>query len=195
MPKNKVKYGLKSAYYAVATFDDNGGVTYGTPVALPGSVSLSLDPQGDSNVFRADNIDYFTSMSNNGYEGDYEIAMIPDDFRKDILGEVVDQNGLLVETVQPASTHFAFLFEVDGDQNAARHVLYNCTASRPSVGGETTGDTVEPQTDTITISAHPMTSAALNREIVKARVEPENATPYGAWFTEVQLPSAQQTGG
>ena len=191
---NKVKFGLSSAYYAVATFDDQGAVTYGTPVALPGAVSLSLDPQGDTNVFRADNIDYFTSVSNNGYEGDFELAKLPDSFYADIFGEVTDQNGLRVEVVQPATVHFAFLFQVEGDANAARHVLYNCTASRPAVAGETTGDTVEPQTDTITISAHPMTSAALGKEVTKARVEPDNATAYAAWFTSVQLPSAEQGG-
>ena len=43
---NKVKFGIKNCYYSVITEDDNGQVTYGTPVAFKGAVSLSLDASG-----------------------------------------------------------------------------------------------------------------------------------------------------
>ena len=66
---NKVKYGLSNCYYAV--YDETAG-TYGTPVAMPGAVNLSLDQEGETNKFRADNIDYYVSISNNGYSGDLD---------------------------------------------------------------------------------------------------------------------------
>ena len=37
-------------YYAVATLAANNSATYDTPVALPGAVSLTLDPEGDNNI-------------------------------------------------------------------------------------------------------------------------------------------------
>ena len=76
---NKVKFGLKNCHYAKATLDpDTNAVTFATPVAIPGAVNLSLDPEGDTEPFYADDMVYYTTVANNGYSGDLEIALIPD---------------------------------------------------------------------------------------------------------------------
>ena len=77
---NKINYGIKNVYYAVATIGSNNTATYSTPVALPGAVSLTLDQEGDNNIFYADNIAYFSTYANDGYTGSLELALIPDDF-------------------------------------------------------------------------------------------------------------------
>ena len=92
---NKIKYGIKNVYYAVATLAANNSATYDTPVALPGAVSLTLDPEGDNSVFYADNIAYYATYANNGYSGSLELALIPDAFRKDVLGEIEDSKDVL----------------------------------------------------------------------------------------------------
>ncbi len=91
--KNKVKYNLKNVHAAILTKGDEVTFTYGTPQAIPGAVSISLDAKGDSTPFYADGIVYFRSTANNGYSGDLEMALIPEWFRTDILQEVKDTNG------------------------------------------------------------------------------------------------------
>ena len=181
---NKIKYGISKCYYAKIT-ETNGAITYGTPVALPGAVSISLDQQGETNTFYADNIAYYTSSANNGYQGDLELALLPDSFRTDILGEELDTtSGAYMEYGNAQTNEFALLFQFEGDENATRHCLYRCIASRPSVSGSTKEESIEPQTETVTITA----MARESDELVKARC-PYGATAYANWFTSVVEPA------
>lgn len=182
---NKIKYGIKNVYYAVATIAADNSATYGTPVALPGAVSLSLDPQGDTTPFYADNIVYYTSVANNGYEGELELAKLPDSFLKDVLGYAEDVNDVLYEDANAAVVHFALMFQFEGDAHARRHVLYNCVAARPTVSGSTKEESIEPQTETVTITATTVYNAAVDADVVKASVTPTEATQYNGWNSAV----------
>ena len=62
-------------------------MAFGTPVAMPGAVSLSLEPNGEPSNFYADGYAYYTISNNMGYEGDLELAMVPESFRTDVLKE------------------------------------------------------------------------------------------------------------
>lgn len=188
---NKIKYGLKNVYYAVATIASDGSATYATPVAIPGAVSLSLEPQGENTPFYADNIAYWIGVANNGYEGDLEIASVPDSFKTDVLGYKTSGNGLYVEDANAGAIHFALLFQFEGDVKATRHVMYNCTATRAAAAGNTKGENVEPQTETMTIKATTVYVSALNTDVVKSETnESTTDTIYNGWFTAVTLPTA-----
>lgn len=189
---NKVKYGLKNVYYAVATLDAvTNTATYTAPVAWPGAVSLSLDAEGNTTKFRADNIDYWVGQSNGGYSGDFESALIPDSFRTDILGDISpeDHDGIMIEDAGAKTKYFALLFQFEGDESNTRHVMYKCSATRPSVSGQTTEEDIEPQTETLTITATAIHNAAIDKDIVKARcAEADDA--YSTWFSAVFQPAS-----
>ena len=188
---NKIKYGIKNVYYAVATLAANNSATYDTPVALPGAVSLTLDPEGDNSVFYADNIAYYATYANNGYSGSLELALIPDAFRKDVLGEIEDSKDVLVEEQGAQSVHFALIFQFDGDEKATRYVMYNCVASRPDTASQTKEASISPITESITITAAPVFNVTLNADIVKAETNSETqTTAYNSFFTTVYAPTA-----
>ena len=184
--KNKVKYNLKNVHAAILTKGDDGTFTYATPVAIPGAVSLSLDAEGDSSPFYADGIVYFRSTSNNGYSGDLEMALIPEWFRTDILQEVKDSNGVLIERSDiTESIYFALLFEFDGDVRKIKHLLYNCSASRPSIESSTNEEDKEVKTETLTVKARPLANG-----YVKAKTgDATDAETYNNWYSEVYMPA------
>jgi len=177
---NKVKYGLKNVHYAPITVTGET-VTYGTPVKLPGAVNLVANPAGDKTPFYADDTAYFVANANNGYEGTLEVALVPDSFKKDILGYKEDANGVLFEDANATTKDFALLFEFNGDKNAVRHAFYNVNAARSNVESGTKGQTIEVKTETFAITASP----SLNKGLVKSKAEPTNATAYDAWYTTV----------
>ena len=182
---NKVKFGLKNVYYAKATDDGTGTLTYAAPVRIPGAVNMALDPSGDMEPFYADDIIYYASAANNGYTGTLEIALIPESFRTDILGEVADQNGVLVENAEAEPAEFALLFQFTGDKNGIRHCLYRCTAARPSVNGATREGSKTPQTDTLNLTVMPRISDF----VVKSKCDATTAeTQYNNWFNTVYEP-------
>ena len=182
---NKVKYGLKNAHYALLTINEDGSVSFGTPVPIPGSVSLTMDAQGETSTFYADNMAYYVTATNGGYSGSFEVALIPDSFRTSVLGETLDAEAqVLVENVNNQTSPFALMFEFQGDQKAIRHILYNCTCTRPSVSGSTTTNTSEPTTETMTLTASPLPNG-----VTKARTT--MTTPdiqYAAWYDAVWQP-------
>lgn len=185
---NKVKYGLKNAHYALLTIGEDGTVTYGEPIPIPGSVNLTMDAQGDTSTFYADNMAYFVTAANDGYSGTFEVALIPDQFRQDVLHETMDEAAqVLVENINNQTSPFALLFEFDGDKKATRHVLYNCTCTRPSVSGGTTTNTKEPSTETMNLTASPLPNGN-----TKARTTVDTpAAQYAGWYDAVWQPLGQ----
>ncbi len=186
--KNKVKFNLKNAYYAKILEMTQTNMTFDTPVPLPGAVSLSLDANGENENFYADGGVYYVISNNQGYEGDFELAMIPESFRIDILGEALDKNKVLFENANVETSPFAFLFEFDGDVKHIKHVMYNCTASRPGIESATNEESKEVKTETLTLSAAPTPTG-----LVKARTADETDTiVYNDWYKSVYIPDVTE---
>ena len=184
--KNKVKFNLCNVHYAIVRLNIDGTATFDTPVPMPGAVSLSLDPNGEPKNFYADGYAYYTISNNMGYDGELELALIPESFRKDILKETLDSNGVLIENSNVETANFALLFEFDGDAKKIRHVMYYCSASRPTIESQTNEDEIEVKTEKLSIKAAP-----LGNGLVKAKTGDDTTDAvYLNWYSEVYLPNA-----
>ena len=182
--KNKVKYNICNVHYAVIARKEDGSVTFGIPVGIPGAVSISLDPKGEPESFYADGVEYYVINNNQGYDGDLEVALIPESFRQDVLLETADSNNVLVENSNSQTGSFALLFEFDGDVRKIRHVMYNCSAARPSISSKTNEEGKEVQTETLTIKSRPLVDG-----LVKAKTgDSTTDVVYRKWYEKVYLP-------
>ena len=189
--KNKVKFNICNVHYAKLTVSPEGEISYETPVPMPGAVSLSLDPNGEPSVFYADGYAYYTVNNNQGYEGDIEMALVPESFREDILKETKDANKVLIEDANVETEKFALLFEFDGDIKKIRHVLYSCVATRPKIESSTKEEEIEVKTETLSIKASPLSGG-----YVKARTSDETTTEaYENWYKSVYLPKDTESLG
>ena len=113
---NKVRFGLKNVYYAL--IDSETG-EYKTPVRLPGAVSLTIDAEGDTSTFYADDIAYYVTSSNAGYSGSIELAALSDQALIDLLGQEKDDkehgNRHADKRGAGAGKHQIDVFKNDGD--------------------------------------------------------------------------------
>lgn len=180
---NKVKFGISNLHIAKITGEEGGKLTYDTPFKVPGAVSLTADPEGETTPFYADNIVYYIATSNQGYTGDLEIALAIEKILTDILGQKKDKNGALIEKSDDINSPFALMGEIEGDAQKRRFVYFNCTLARPSSEMNTKEESVEPQTDTLAITMSPRSTD----NAIKAVIEPSetNSAIYEKFFEKV----------
>lgn len=176
--KNKILYGLSQVnVWPISSVDSEGKPTYGTKISIPGAVDIKISAVGDLSEFYADNVTYYQCPNNNGYDGELAIAKTPEDFRTEIMCEIEDTNGVLVESADVKPVEFAIAFQFEGDVSGVRHVIYRCSATRSDVESKTSEGKVEPNTESLKFKASPR----LDNGYVKAHCE-KDSDAYTTWF-------------
>lgn len=188
---NKVKFGLKNVHYTCPTVSD-GTVTYITPIALPGAVSLNISPTGDmQNIAADDDPAYVTISGRGGYSGNLILYQLPDSFITDVLGYTYDStNKTMYKIMGAARKNFALLYEIGGDAVPTRYILYHCTAGDPEITTTTNADNVTVNEINIPITA----TAAEDTGVIRAYAEKQETTSaYDTWFTSVYVPTVTKS--
>lgn len=188
MSKNRVRFGLEQVHIAFRKEDVGGAPSWDTPIAIPGAVNFSANPDGGESTFYADNTKYYTRRTNNGYTAELEMALVPDEILAQMLGWEIDGNGMLVEDAEAVPKEFALMGQVQGDARNRRFVYYRCIASRPTQTHGTTTDTTTPTTETLNLTILPL--EVNGKKLVRGVIEPDgtNEAVYNGFFNAVLLP-------
>lgn len=149
---NKVEFGISNLYVGTYTDDGEGNVTLGSPYHQKGAVSFAPEEQSESTNFYADNIAYWSGFSGGTFEGDLEVAKFDDSFKTQFLGYRRLTNGGLANVKGSIKPNVYIAFQVEGDAESRRVILYNCALGGITREFNTIEETKEPTTETIPVT-------------------------------------------
>lgn len=181
---NKVLFGFSDLYIGEYITDEDGNVTLGTPYHQRGAVGFSPDENSDSNDFYADNVPYYSTFSSGTREGDLEVAMFDDAFKTRFSDYIQLDDGGIAQVKNKIKPNIYVMFEVQGDEEARRIIMYNGTLGPIQRAYSTIEETKEPVTETTSTKFVGDNKTGIT--IVTYR--PEDA-PYATLFTNPPVPA------
>lgn len=185
---DKVQFGIKNLHIGTYTVGTNGTVTLGTPYHQPGAVGFSPEESSEKNDFYADDIVYWSGYSGGKIEGDLEVALFSDDFKKNYLGYAELSDGGLANVKNATKPNVYIAFEVTGDSEGRRVILYNCTLGSIKREYKTIEEDKEPTTETLPVSCTGDNASG----VTMATYKPGD-TGYSTLFTNPNAPEIKTT--
>ena len=185
---NRVNWGLALSAWGKITRDPQTGAdVYGEPTKFLGNRQVNWDPSGDLIKVYADGTVIYTGRQNSGYTGSLELTNLDDDFAEWVLSEEVDNKNVQYEIKEPVINRFYLIWEWVQDEKNTRHIMYNITASRPTMSATTAGDGDNKTAQYRTLN---MTAIPRDDGIVKSstRVDIDENT-YDGWFEAAYVPT------
>ena len=150
---NKVEFGISNLYVGTYTVGTTGSVTMGTPYHQAGAISFSPEEQSEANNFYADNVIYWSGYTGGTFEGDLEVAKFDDAFKTQFLGYIQKASDGGLAVVKNATKPKVYIaFQVEGDAESRRIIMYNCSLGGITREYATEEDSIEPATETIAVT-------------------------------------------
>ena len=181
---NKVEFGISNLYVGTYSVATDGTVTMGTPYHQAGAVGFSPEEQSDVTKFYADNVEYWVNQTGGSFEGDLEVALYDDSFKTQFLAYISKADGGLgiVKGAKKPAVYIAF--QVEGDAQSRRVILYNCSLGAIKREYHTEEENPEPVTETISVVV-----SGDNKTGVAMVSYQEGVTGYSTLFTSPPAPT------
>lgn len=181
---NKVEFGISQLHVGTYTVAQGGTVTLGTPYHQKGAVSFSPEENSEQNTFYADNIAYWSGYSGGTIEGDLEVAMFDDAFKTQFLGYVALTDGGLANVKNASKPNVYVAFQVEGDAESRRVILYNCALGAITREYATIEESKEPATETLGVTCTGDNATGVTMAVYKPA-----DTGYATLFTAPTAPA------
>ncbi len=183
---NKVEFGISQLHVGTYTDDGEGNVTLGSPYHQIGAVGFSPEESSEQNTFYADNIAFWSGYSGGTLEGDLEVAKFDDAFKTAFLGYVSLTDGGLANVKNPKKPNVYIAFQVEGDAESRRVILYNCALGAITREYHTIEESKEPVTETLAVTC----TGDNNTGVTIATFKPDDAG-YDTLFTSPSAPEIE----
>lgn len=181
---NKVEFGISNLHIGLFTASDEGVVTMGTPYHQKGAKSFSPEQDSNDNTYYADDMVYWSEITDGAFTGDLGVAMFDDSFKTQFLGYRALADGGLAQVKNAEKPNVYIAFEVKGDKEKRRVIFYNCKLGSIKREYETIEDQKEPVTETINVSV----TGDNNTGAYKAVYKPGDSG-YTTLFTQPSAPA------
>jgi len=137
--------GLSNLHYAILTSDTVSGVTYETPVSIPGIITANINPNSSSGVLYKDDGPGETYSSMGEVTVEIEVGDIPLETQAVLLGHTIT-SGVLKRKTTDVAPYIALGFKSLKSNGSYRYVwLYKGKFQLPEINHQTKNDKVNFQ--------------------------------------------------
>lgn len=178
--------GVSDLYYAVLTKDDGTGVTYNTPVKIPGLISINIKPNSSTETLFGDNGPMETASTLGNIQVEINTADIDFATQAVLLGHTLNGSGILLRKSTDIPPWVAIGFKALKSNGKYRYGwLVKGKFAIPDMDNTTRKDSIDFQTPTINGSF-----VKRDNDALWLRQTDEDAVGYTAatgtnWFTTV----------
>jgi phi13 family phage major tail protein len=186
----KILKGLDKFYYALENYDTTAGISYQTPAALTGAITVAVNPNSEVRILDTDDGQYDADEDSGPIEMDVGIADISQEDYAAIMGHTIT-GGVMAETNTDSPVNVAFGFRAKRTNGGYSYYWFvKGMFSKPSMNHQTKGGFQTP-----TLNAKFFDRIYDGRRKYSTRTDATDYTAAigSAWFSSVYGTTADST--
>jgi len=149
---------VRDVEIAFLTRDDNDGVTYESPIHIPGTMQIQLAPRVASDVIHGDGNARYHVVKVGGYDVTFDHNRIPSPIMARMRGQRYSADGKTINShVNDVPADFAMGFTIDLTGGEVEVTwLVKCSVTPPNKNTQQTTENMNHSPDSVTIFAMPL---------------------------------------